>query len=261
MQIGSKSAMRMDASVFPSHDTSPGDSMCLGKFIESKFIPDHVEHKSLAGRTHYQAILKHILRPETVESIFSPYVGVAKPRLKAVPGWPYLDVVRLSELQPEHIRQLTAAAAAHGYSTQTIKHIRNVVGAIISHARRERLFSGENPVYDVKLPPMIRRESQELTLAQVERILELMKYPEKEIALITLATGMTISEICALKWKDLNLATSAAYKEGEFFPIQNDHNQETMERRGVDGCEPSSGSAPADPGISARSSRGIALQK
>jgi hypothetical protein len=44
-------------------------------FIETKFIPDHVEHKSFAGRTHYQAILKHILKPETVERMFTPYMG------------------------------------------------------------------------------------------------------------------------------------------------------------------------------------------
>jgi integrase len=207
----------MDASIIPAHDVRPeASSMRMALFIETKFIPDHVEHKSFAGRTHYQAILKHILKPETVERMFTPYMGAMKARLKAVPGWPYLDDVELCELAPDHIRHLTASASAHGYSPQTIKHIRNVVGAIISHARRERLFSGDNPVCDVKLPPVVHRESKNLTIAQVETILGLMKYPEREIALITIATGMSISEICALQWKHVNLAASAAYIEGEF---------------------------------------------
>jgi len=217
MQIRSEFATTTDASIISSHDVRPeGSSVRMASFIETKFIPDHVEHKSFAGRTHYQAILKHILKPETVERMFTPYMGAMKARLRAVPGWPYLDDVKLCELAPDHIRQLTASASAHGYSPQTIKHIRNVVGAIISHARRERLFSGDNPVCDVKLPPMVRRESKNLTIAQVETILGLMKYPEREIALITIATGMSISEICALQWKHVNLTASAAYIEGEF---------------------------------------------
>ena len=217
MQIQSEFAATMDASLLSSHAARPVDSsLCMASFIETKFIPDHVEHKSFAGRTHYQAILKHILKPETVERMFTPYTGAMKARLKAVPGWPYLDDVKLCELNSDHIRQLTASASVHGYSPQTIKHIRNVVGAIISHAIRERLFSGNNPVCDVKLPPMIRRESKYLTIAQVETILGLMRYPEREIALITIATGMSISEICALQWKHVNLAASATYVEGEF---------------------------------------------
>lgn len=217
MQIRSDFATTMDAPLVPSHDIPPGDSsLTMALLIETKFIPDHVEHKSFAGRTHYQAILKHILKPETVERMFTPYLGAMKARLRAVPGWPYLDEVKLCELKPDHIRQIAASASAHGYSPQTIKHIRNVIGAIISHARKERLFSGDNPVCDVKLPPMVRRESKNLTIAQVETILGLMKYPEREIALITIATGMSISEICALQWKHVNLAASAAYIEGEF---------------------------------------------
>src|SRR5437763_13132130 len=39
--------------------------MTFCSFVETKFIPEHVEHKTLAGRTHYQAMLKHLIRPET----------------------------------------------------------------------------------------------------------------------------------------------------------------------------------------------------
>jgi hypothetical protein len=61
------------SSILSSHDARPeGSSLCMALFIETKFIPDHVEHKSFAGRTHYQAILKHILKPETVERMFTP---------------------------------------------------------------------------------------------------------------------------------------------------------------------------------------------
>ena len=44
--------------------------MTFAFFVESKFIPEHVEHKTLAGKTHYTSILKHLLKPETVNRMF-----------------------------------------------------------------------------------------------------------------------------------------------------------------------------------------------
>ncbi len=206
------------AATFSPHDTSDETIISLAEFIERKFIPHHVELKSLSGRTHYQAILKHILRPETVERLFSPYVGTAKARLKAAPDWPYLDDTRLCDLNADHVRQLTSSASAHGYSHQTVKHIRNVVSAIVSHARREHLFSGDNPISEVELPPMPHRESHNLTIVEAKTILGLMKYPEREIALITITIGLSISEICALQWKHVNLTGSTIYSDGKLIP-------------------------------------------
>jgi integrase len=60
--------------------------------------------------------------------------------------------------------------------------------------------------------------SHNLTIVETKTILGLMQYPEREIALITLTTGMTISEICALQWKHVNLTKSSIYTEGERLP-------------------------------------------
>jgi integrase len=195
--------------------TIEDSSMLLTTFIEWRFIPDHVQHKSLAGRTHYQAILKHVLKPETVDRLFAPYVGVRKARLKALPDWPYLDDVKLCDLNPEHVRQLTRSASMRGYSHQTIKHIRNVMGAVVSHARRELMFNGRNPALEVDLPAEPQKTSHNLTIVEAKTILGMMRYPEREIALITIITGMSISEICALQWKHVNLSRSSIYVEGE----------------------------------------------
>lgn len=199
----------------PLQDTAlENPTMSLLMFLERKFIPDHVESKSAAGRTHYHAILKHILRPETVDSLFAPYVGRSKGRLKAADGWPYLDEIRLCDLNAHHLRQLTSSATAHGYSPQTVKHIRNVVGKIISHAQKERIFSGDNPVKTVELPPMQRREPHTLTMPQAKGVLRLMGHPEREMALLTISTGMNLLEISALQWKDVNLTGMPVRSEG-----------------------------------------------
>jgi hypothetical protein len=154
--------MRPVPEIAPTIDASSAtddSTRCLADFVERQFIPNHVEHKSLAGRTHYHAILKHVLKPETVDRLFTPYVGIGKARLKALPDWPYLDEVRLCDLSPDHVRHLTTSASARGYSHQTVKHIRNVMSAMISHARRERMFMGVNPISEVELPPKYTTQS------------------------------------------------------------------------------------------------------
>lgn len=202
----------------PDETDPEASGMSLVKFLERKFIPDHVELKSAAGRLHYQAILKHIVRPETVDRIFAPYVGISRARLRAVPDWPYLDNVRLCDLNVEHVRQLTSSASLRGYSPQTVKHIRNVISAIISHARRERLFSHDNPIAGVELPPMTRRSRHKLTLHEAKSIISQMQYPARETALIMISTGISVSEICALQWRNTNLTAVSIHTDGQLIP-------------------------------------------
>ena len=191
--------------------------MTFGLFVETKFIPEHVEHKTLSGQTHYQAILKHLLRPETVNRIFNPG-RIANARLKSVPGWPYLDDIRLCDITAEHVRRLICAAIARPYSPQTVKHIKNVAFAIISHAQREGCFQSANPVGQVILPPITRKTKHDLTVRQARLILELMTHPERELAVITITTGMSIIEICNLQWKHVNLSWKSVQVDGEPIP-------------------------------------------
>src|SRR5579864_8698556 len=167
MQLNSTEELKTDVSSFSFRDSiTPNAAMCLASFIEKMFIPDHVEHLSLAGRTHYRAMLKHVLKPETVDGLFRPYDGIRKARLKALPDWPYLDQVRLCDLSSDHVRRLTTSASARGYSHQTIKHIKNTMSAIVSHAKKTRMFSGDNPISNVNLPPEPGRTSHNLTIAE-----------------------------------------------------------------------------------------------
>lgn len=206
------------SSLAPAYNLAIQDSrMTFAFFVASKFIPEHVEYKTLAGQTHYQAILKHLLKPETVHGFFNPQ-QVAKPRLKSVSGWPYLDEVRLCDISPDHVRRLISSAIARGYSSQTVKHIKSVFVTIISHAQREGCFSGRNPASQIKLPPMVRKKVNNLTISQARAILELMQYPDKEVALFAITTGMNLAEICELRWKYVNLNDSVRHIDGEVVP-------------------------------------------
>jgi integrase len=191
--------------------------MTVGDFVTALFVPEHVTGKGPSGRTHFQAMLKHVLTPEEVDRAFQVDPKKSRAKLKAVANWPYLSNVRLCDVRPDHVQRLVSAALACGYSTQTATHIRNVVGAIFAHAKRHG-FRGDSPAAQVTLPEMARKEAHALTLAQAKEVLGLMRYPEREMAMITILTGMNIAEICGLQWKWVNLTEAWSQTNGEAIP-------------------------------------------
>jgi integrase len=193
-------------------------AMTVAEFVERKFIPEHVALKESSGKTHYQAMLKHVLTPAEVDRVFGVHPMKPGKKLKALPDWPYMSNVRLCDARPEHVQRLTSAALERGYATQTVVHLRNVVSAIFSHAKREGCFTGDNPATSVKPPEITRRESGVLTMAQVKDALAVMKYPEKEMMLMVIFIDMNVSEICGLQWKRVNLTDATLNVDGEMIP-------------------------------------------
>ncbi len=197
-------------------DMAPSGGMSIAEFVENSFVPEHVAIKGLAGRTHYRAILKHVLTPEEVQRVFKLETERSRTRLKAISDWPYISHLPLSETRPEHIERLMLAAQSRGYSMQTVTHIRNVVSAIFSHARKANYFHGLNPASQVAVPGMSRKEAHMLSLPQLKTVLERMRYPEKEMTLLAIVTGMNVAEICGLQWKHVNLTPHDQGVSGEW---------------------------------------------
>ena len=208
-----------DGKIPMSSSVIQDSQMSFELFVETKFVPEHVQYKTQAGQTHYQAMLKHVITPEAVSRIFNPAKDV-RARLRARPGWPYLDATRICDLRPEHIRRIVAAAEAADYSAQTVKHIKNVCFAIIAHAQNEGCFNGPNPASLVKLPKLMRIKLPALSALQAKALLNLLQYPHREAALFALTTGLSLPEICDLRWKDVNLEPSEQKKDGRCLPAQ-----------------------------------------
>jgi integrase len=197
---------------------SQNSRMSIASFVENKFVPEHVALKRASGRAHYKAMLKHVLRPEEVDRMLSVRRKRSGQTLKTVPGWPYLSDVRLCDMQPSHVDRLTSAAAARGYSVYTVMHMRNVVSAIFSHARQEKYFVGDNPVSLVRAPEVPRRRTLVLTLSQAREALGVMKYPEREMTVLAVCSGMNLAEILGLQWKQVNLTQAEITNEGKRIP-------------------------------------------
>lgn len=192
--------------------------MTLAEFIECKFLPQRVSRMRYSGRTHYMAMLKHVLVPEEVRRVFHVDSEKSKAKLKAIPGWPYIGDLSLQDARPEHILGLTAAALERGYSPRTISHIRNVIRAVFAHARKERCFLGENPASSVILSKAQPQVARALSFAQAREVMGAMEYPEREMAFFTICTDMGVSEICGLQWKCINTTSQAVPMEGEDLP-------------------------------------------
>jgi integrase len=192
--------------------------MTIAEFVERSFLPEHIVHKGTPGRRHYQAILKHILNPDLVDRMFRVEPDRSRSKLKPDPEWPYIDHVALRHLRSDDVAKLMSVALRRGYSTQTVKHIRSAVSAILSYAIKGGYYSGMNPAMQVALPGMQRKTPHTLTFSQTVEVLQAMRYPEWEITVMALLTGMTIAEICGLQWKYVNLTTHATQREGETIP-------------------------------------------
>ena len=187
-------------------------------FVKTRFIPEHVATKGPAGKRHYHAILKHILKPEAADALFDAEPATANKRLTEISDWPYIDEVRLSDIKTDHVRKIISAALDKGYSVQTVKHIRNVIGTVITHATKRRCFSGDNPAFQVPLPRMIRKREENLTVSQAKHVLGVMRRPDRDIALLAIFSGLNMLEICGLQWKYMNLSEIPLGVDGEFIP-------------------------------------------
>jgi integrase len=210
---------RMIVSQARAQQVAQHSSMTLGEFVERKFVPEYVASKGFSGRMHYQSMLKHVLRPEEVDRLFRAEARRPKVRLRSVEDWPYIGDVPLREVRPESVQHLATAALSSGYSTQTVMHIRNVVSTIFSYAQLEMYFSGDNPASAIKLPKLSRPQLPSLAISDLIRLLGFMRYPEKEMTLMAVLTGMTVAEICGLQWKRVNLTdVEVSNSNGEAIP-------------------------------------------
>lgn len=197
----------------------PEASINVAEFVERVFVPGYVMSKRTAGRAHFQAILKHILSPERAAQAFSSR-GTSRLRLSARPAWPYLDNIRISDVQPEDVARLIDASISLGYSTQMVTHVRNVIRNIFTHAAACGYFTGPNPATVVTVPSIAHKEVLALTLPQLKQMFELMRYPERHIALFALLSDINVAETCGLKWKWVNLSNDRHFVSGQVLPAR-----------------------------------------
>jgi len=190
--------------------------MSLADFVEHRFVPEYLVGKRTASRSYFYGILKFILTPARVARAFGIHSRPADKKFEPMPNWPYMDNMALCEVNPEVIQSLISTSLRRGYSPRTATHIRDVIRNVLSHATLRGYYVGTNPATLVTVPAVIRKEVRTLTLEQLSQVIQMMRFPEKAIALFALSTDLNVSEICGLQWKYVNLSNGGRSADGEW---------------------------------------------
>jgi len=219
-QLDNQLTLRTSDECSNQEDRSDVSSMSLAEFVRRRFIPEFVEKKRSAGRAYFREILKYIVRSDKAPSEFVAIFERTDVKRKAIETWPYMDSLRLRDINEHAVQHITSIALASGYSIQTATHIRNVIRAIYSHAMTACSYTGTNPAALVTLPAVAHKNPRTLTLAELKEVMPLMRFPERAIALFALLTEMNLVEICGLQWQYVNLSSTRYSFEGDWIPAK-----------------------------------------
>lgn len=126
---------------------------------------------------------------------------------------------RLATLEPGDVERVIAGAIEGGMSPATARHIRKVISAIYTRAKKLRIASGDNPASLADLPdPEPVREKIALSVGQMRTILSMLAEPVRTMALTAVLTSMNVSELCGLRWKHVNLTPEWGTLDGDGLP-------------------------------------------
>ena len=100
-----------------------------------------------------------------------------------------------------------------GLSPKTLTNLRNMMHISFEQAVREGLLS-RNLIEDVRLPKMPKREMRVLSRKEQERLIvsaQLAPEPSAFGVVFAMFTGLRLGEICALKWKNVDIEKRVVY--------------------------------------------------
>ena len=131
---------------------------------------------------------------------------------------PVMGELQLQQISPEDVAHAVYAPLRKGLSVQTAAHVKKLLQAIFTHAKKRAWFVGENPATGVELPEMHRREAYAYSPEQASQIIELFPSPVHEAALLSLTTGLTVAELRGLRWSRMNLTHEGTITGGRSLP-------------------------------------------
>jgi integrase len=118
---------------------------------------------------------------------------------------PAIGRIELQKLTPDQIQNMYAELLARPLSNRTIRHAHRVFSEALKHAVKWGLLT-RNPA-DAITPP--RAEQKELEMWDVETTQQFLEavtgHRFRDFYHLALLTGMRRSELCGLKWEDVDL--------------------------------------------------------
>jgi integrase len=118
---------------------------------------------------------------------------------------PVIGKVALSDLRPEHIDAVTAAATAAGNQASTVALLRTILSIALNRAMKWELLE-RNVVRLTDAPAVDRKERAFFDAHQAERFLEAVATdPLAAIFTVMICDGLRIGEALGLRWQHVDL--------------------------------------------------------
>jgi len=142
------------------------------------------------------------LRPDTVWKTYSTKVTYEGYLNKWILSrWGNYPLVRVNAGEVElWLRSLTLARAS-------CAKIRNLMSVLFNHGIRHEI-SDRNPIQLVRQSAKRKAVPVVLTPREVQRLLSALALRERTLVLVAFGTALRMSELFALKWRDVNFQTS-----------------------------------------------------
>lgn len=173
---------------------TPGGSMTLQQFVESRYTPEVMERlRRNTLYTNHSLIRKHIL--------------------------PSFGHLQMRDISRAMVQSVISGKQRAGLSGSTVLHIRHLLNSILEHARRLNFISGELPTSDLILPEKQHAKRAPLTWQQVADLKGHLKEQRLRLLVDLLATlGLRIGEAAGLRWSCVNLGERVQYAQGDTIP-------------------------------------------
>ncbi len=185
---------RLEADQFlATREVKPSFDITVAEFVEI-FKREHIEFLKPGGKVHYRTYLtNHVI--------------------------PALGNKRLLEVTHDTVQELVRLKTEVGLSPQTVRHIRNVISGIFTHAIVKGLCRNLNPAKHVKLPEMRRvKPRHALSADEVWRLIDELTDPARTMVLLACLTGLGKAELLGLRWGRINLTEVDSTEDGEPLP-------------------------------------------
>lgn len=155
------------------------------------FQPDHINRLKEAGKQHY--------------AFFKPRILGAFGDLSLREFSSDIIQAYINELEPK-------------FSSQTVKHYRNVISGLFRLAIAQGFHPGPNPVAAVRVPRMVRRPRRILTLENAHALIDALPSPCKEAAYLSVLTSMNVAEMFGLDRRHVNLRNEPVLTDEGLIP-------------------------------------------
>jgi integrase len=176
----------------------------VADFVDNVYLPHVTAHK----------------RPSTQKC----YRDIWEDHCKVRAGDKLIRQVRTSDCQRwiEAIAREDVTKSKLPLGHQSLKHIKSVLSAIFSHAKRQGFFDGVNPVRDTAIPPAPKGgDTYAYNLEEINTILAVLPEPAATVFAVASFMGLRRGEIRGLLWEN--------YTDGEIHITQSIWNGHVTE--------------------------------